>query len=388
MTYGFNYGNEILIQIANRVKGIIDPNDRFFRFNADRFVLTIDNYIDRDQLTDIAHRILEIFEHPIMGSVENQYINAEISIVEIHDKGITVDKLLQDAVLALDNLDKNSNEQICFYQDVMEEQIIRQDRIARALRAIIENEEDEQSRLYLHFQPKWCLKNNRLIGFECLSRLYVNELGNIPPIEFIDIAEKRWFIYDLGKLILQKACRFLSKIYDLGFDDIKISVNISVIQLLRDEFVKDLIEIIESSGIDKKSLILEITESIIMENFDLINKKLEKIRRTGILISLDDFGTGFSSLSRLRELNIDYVKIDKYFVDNIREGNDDTLITADIISMSHKVGLKVVAEGVEREDQKKYLERNQCDILQGYLISKPLNEDKAIDFLKNKSIGL
>ena len=388
MTYGFNYGNEILIQIANRVKGIIDPNDRFFRFNADRFVLTIDNYIDRDQLTDIAHRILEIFEHPIMGSVENQYINAEISIVEIHDKGITVDKLLQDAVLALDNLDKNSNEQICFYQDVMEEQIIRQDRIARALRAIIENEEDEQSRLYLHFQPKWCLKNNRLIGFECLSRLYVNELGNIPPIEFIDIAEKRWFIYDLGKLILQKACRFLSKIYDLGFDDIKISVNISVIQLLRDEFVKDLIEIIESSGIDKKSLILEITESIIMENFDLINKKLEKIRRTGILISLDDFGTGFSSLSRLRELNIDYVKIDKYFIDNIREGNDDTLITADIISMSHKVGLKVVAEGVEREDQKKYLERNQCDILQGYLISKPLNEDKAIDFLKNKSIGL
>lgn len=125
-----------------------------------------------------------------------------------------------------------------------------------------------------------------------------------------------------------------------------------------------------------------------MENFDLINKKLEKIRRTGILISLDDFGTGFSSLSRLRELNIDYVKIDKYFIDNIREGNDDTLITADIISMSHKVGLKVVAEGVEREDQKKYLERNQCDILQGYLISKPLNEDKAIDFLKNKSIGL
>lgn len=192
----------------------------------------------------------------------------------------------------------------------------------------------------------------------------------------------------MGKLILQKACRFLSKIYDLGFDDIKISVNISVIQLLRDEFVKDLIEIIESSGIDKKSLILEITESIIMENFDLINKKLEKIRRTGILISLDDFGTGFSSLSRLRELNIDYVKIDKYFIDNIREGNDDTLITADIISMSHKVGLKVVAEGVEREDQKKYLERNQCDILQGYLISKPLNEDKAIDFLKNKSIGL
>jgi EAL domain-containing protein (putative c-di-GMP-specific phosphodiesterase class I) len=152
-------------------------------------------------------------------------------------------------------------------------------------------------------------------------------------------------------------------------------------QLLRDEFVRDIIRIIESSGIENTSLVLEITESIIMENFDLINQKLKEIRKTGILISLDDFGTGFSSLSRLRELNIDYVKIDKYFIDNITEDKDETLITADIISMSHKFGLTVVAEGVEEEGQVKYLTKNDCDILQGYYISRPLSEDKAIEFM-------
>ena len=143
----------------------------------------------------------------------------------------------------------------------------------------------------------------------------------------------------------------------------------------------NIIRIIESSGIENTSLVLEITESIIMENFDLINQKLKEIRKTGILISLDDFGTGFSSLSRLRELNIDYVKIDKYFIDNITEDKDETLITADIISMSHKFGLTVVAEGVEEEGQVKYLTKNDCDILQGYYISRPLSEDKAIEFM-------
>ena len=175
---------------------------------------------------------------------------------------------------------------------------IRQDIIERALRAIIENESNEKQSLYLNFQPKWSLKDNRLMGFESLARLNIEGLGNISPIEFIDIAEKRMLIYDLGNHILRQACKFLKKINDMGYDDIKVSVNISVIQLLRDEFVKDIAQIIESSGIEKSSLVLEITESIIMENFDLINDKLKEIRKTGILIALDDFGTGFSSLSQ------------------------------------------------------------------------------------------
>ncbi|HHU50050.1 MAG TPA: EAL domain-containing protein [Clostridiales bacterium] len=331
----------------------------------------------------MAERIVDVFKHQLPEGFENRYIDVEVSIVEIKQSNISVDKLLQDATLALDNIDENANERICFYEDVMEKQVMRQDKIERALRAIIENEKENNNSLTLHFQPKWNLKNNCIIGFESLSRLYVEGLGHISPLEFIDIAERRLLIYDLGKQILQKSCTFLKKLNNLGFNNIKLAVNISVIQLLRDEFVKDISEIIESSGIDKSSLVLEITESVIMENFDLINEKLKQIRKAGVLISLDDFGTGFSSLSRLSELNIDYVKIDKYFINKITDNNDEKIITADIISMSHKFGLTVIAEGVEKEEQKKYLEQNNCDILQGYLIGRPLEEEGVIDFLKS-----
>lgn len=383
MTYGFNYGNNILIQVANRVKELIEPKDKLFRFNADRFVLLVNNYRSKNELTELAERIVDVFKHQLPEGFENRYIDVEVSIVEIKQSNISVDKLLQDATLALDNIDENANERICFYEDVMEKQVMRQDKIERALRAIIENEKENNNSLTLHFQPKWNLKNNCIIGFESLSRLYVEGLGHISPLEFIDIAERRLLIYDLGKQILQKSCTFLKKLNNLGFNNIKLAVNISVIQLLRDEFVKDISEIIKSSGIDKSSLVLEITESVIMENFDLINEKLKQIRKAGVLISLDDFGTGFSSLSRLSELNIDYVKIDKYFINKITENNDEKIITADIISMSHKFGLTVIAEGVEKEEQKKYLEQNNCDILQGYLIGRPLEEEGVIDFLKS-----
>lgn len=378
ITYGFSYGDEILVQIAGRIKELIRPNDMLFKLGADRFLLVVDNYEKKEELNVLAEKIADIFENPIIGSVEHQYINIEIGIAEVK-QDITVDKLLQEATLALDMINRNKSQHICYYEDIMDEQVMRQDRIEKTIRAVI-NSEDNHS-LSLNFQPKWHANRNCLAGFEALARLNVEGLGNIPPAEFIDIAEKKMLMYDLGKVILRKACRFLNKISDMGNEDIKLSVNISVIQLLRDEFVKDVLEIVESSGIDKKSLVLEITESVIMDNFDLINGKLKAIKKAGILVSLDDFGTGFSSLSRLHELKIDYVKIDKYFVDKIIDQDEKKLIIADIISMSHKFGLTVVAEGVEKEEQKIYLKKSNCDILQGYLISKPLDEARAIEFI-------
>lgn len=382
MTYGFNYGNEIIRQIADKVKGLIEPKDRLFRFGADRFVLVVNDYDSKGQLSALAERIVDQFKTPITDN-KQQYIDVELSIVEIKHNKLHADRLLQDATLALDCIDEKANERICFYQEVMESAVVRQDKIEKTLIRII-NGEDKHS-LTLHYQPKWYLKKNCLIGFESLARLKVEGLGNVSPLEFIDIAEKRLLIYDLGKKILDKACKFIKKLNYMGYENIKVSVNISVIQLLRDEFVKDLLEIIESAEIDKRSLVLEITETIIMENFDLINEKLEEVKRNGISISLDDFGTGFSSLARLSDLYIDYVKIDRHFINNISKSNEDMLITADIISMSHKFGLIVVAEGVEKEEQKKYLEENDCDILQGYLISKPLDEESAIKFISEES---
>jgi EAL domain-containing protein (putative c-di-GMP-specific phosphodiesterase class I) len=209
-------------------------------------------------------------------------------------------------------------------------------------------------------------------------------LGIIPPLEFISLSEKRMLMYDLGNLILRRSCDFLNLLKNSGFENIGVAVNISGIQLLRDEFNDDIGKIVDETGINIGLLEFEITESLLIDNFDQMNQTLKEIKEQGITISLDDFGTGFSSFARLRDLNIDSIKIDKYFIDKIAVTEEASLISADIISMAHKIGLSVVAEGVENEMQKDYLAKSNCDIIQGYLISRPLDQDEAIRFLEGR----
>jgi FOG: EAL domain len=177
------------------------------------------------------------------------------------------------------------------------------------------------------------------------------------------------------------AFRFLKQIEQTGYKNIEIAFNVSAIQLLRDDFLPDLVQIIRETEINPSNLNIEITESIFSNNYQEINDKLEEIRKLGIKISIDDFGTGYSSLARERELNINCLKIDKYFIDKLNNHDVDGCITGDIISMAHKLGHSVIAEGVEYEEQKQYLIKNNCDFVQGYLFSKPLPEALAIDIL-------
>ncbi len=209
----------------------------------------------------------------------------------------------------------------------------------------------------------------------------------IPPLEFIEIAERNHLIYDLGLLILRDACAFLTELDDAGMKKRTVAVNISVLQLLRKEFTAHVEEVLKEYQIDPEMLEFEITESILSDNFDLINLKLRQIRKKGIKVSMDDFGTGFSSLARLRELSIDAVKLDRHFISRIKENEKPSYISIDIISMAHRVGLKVVAEGVETEEQLDFLKKYQCDYAQGYYISMPLEKDKALEMLINEKRG-
>jgi EAL domain-containing protein (putative c-di-GMP-specific phosphodiesterase class I) len=164
-----------------------------------------------------------------------------------------------------------------------------------------------------------------------------------------------------------------------------VAVNVSVAQLLREEFVEELKGIVNSYDIDMHALEIEITESILFENFNLVNEKLSELQQLGITVSLDDFGTGYSSLSRLRELNVNVVKIDRSFVEKIKDVSDSHAIIGDIISMAHKAELVVVAEGVETQEQLAYLQRNECDIVQGYYFSRPMDSVAAFEFLERFS---
>lgn len=382
MTYGFRYGNEVLMEIAQKLQGIIGKKAKLFRFDGDRFAVVAWDYKNREALREKAQNLLEIFREPIFSKDGHQYLSMEISIVEKKELSDTVDKLVQDAALALANINKNEAYSIAFYEDIMENQVMRQDKIEKTLRGCIMNpEEDEFS---LVFQPKWNLKKNKVEGFEALARLSAEELGAVSPLEFISIAEKRHLIYDLGNLIFWKTGQFMKMLKAEGYIDAVVSVNVSGIQLLRESFVADFDSVLRTFDVEPGQLEIEITESVILENFALVNEKLQEIKERGALISLDDFGTGFSSLARLREMNIDIVKIDKYFIDKISMNPEHELITADIISMAHKLGLKTVAEGVETSAQMEYLKNHNCDFVQGYYVSKPLSSEHALEFLKKQ----
>ncbi len=214
-----------------------------------------------------------------------------------------------------------------------------------------------------------------------MARLKSDKLGNVSPVEFIPLAEETMLIVPIGKKILHMSCDFLKKLESLGFGEIKVSVNISAIQLLRDEFIDDLLGILAEHEVRPSGMGLEITESVFAGNFASLNEKLLKLKETGFSVSLDDFGTGYSSLARGRELHVDCLKIDRIFIEKLAYLAPEEAITGDIISMAHKLGQCVVAEGVDHEKQKQYLVESNCDYMQGYLFSRPIDAEDAIVLL-------
>lgn len=381
MTYGYMYGNEILKQIAFKIQEALQSDEKLFRFDGDRFVVVFDDYEDQDELNKWADKLIRVFEEPIMIGSEKQYLDIQVALVEVNNNHTSADKMLQDATLTLSHIKDRTALQKAFFNNAMEDNLQRQDKIVKVLREVVEGRDCPN--FYLEFQPKLDLRSNEIIGFEALARLRMEELGQIGPDEFIALAEEKLLIFDLGHRILKLACTFIGKLQAAGFTDLTVAVNISGIQLLREDFLEKLQQSLCISNGHIASLEFEITESVLFDHYEQVNETLAEIKKMGITISLDDFGTGFSSFSRLEELNIDNVKIDKLFIDKITEIDEKNLIISDIISMSHKIGLEVIAEGVEDEQQKVYLRKHDCDIIQGYHLSKPLANDKALAFLSN-----
>ena len=228
----------------------------------------------------------------------------------------------------------------------------------------------------------YSLVSNKVCGFEALARLKSEKLALIPPLEFITIAGKTNMINALGENIIIQCLGFLKKLEQNGHDKIAVSINISMLQFMEDGFADRLLKMIHEMGINPENVGIELTESIFITESAQLNISINALKEAGINLLIDDFGTGYSSFSRLSELNIDCLKIDKSFIDKLIEPNPEEAITIDIILMAQKLGHCVVAEGVEYETQLSYLRECGCDKIQGYLISKPLDEKAALDILK------
>ncbi|NBK22379.1 MAG: EAL domain-containing protein, partial [Spirochaetia bacterium] len=294
------------------------------------------------------------------------------------------DQLLRNVLVASEKAHTlwGSETPFCFFDKEMEQQMFREEEITSELMHLASGE--GSGSLFLQYQPIYDVASESICGFEALARLKTPSLGLISPLEFIPITEKTKLIIPLGETIFLQAFRFLNRLRDQGCTQMSVSVNVSAIQLLRHDFIPSLQRMIKAMQIDARYLVLEITESVFASNYQEINRILGQLQKIGIQIAMDDFGTGYSSLARERELNVNCLKIDKFFIDKLMVLSDDEAISGDIISMAHKLGHCVVAEGIEHERQLAYLRRFHCDKIQGYLISRPLDEEAALALAKEQ----
>lgn len=224
----------------------------------------------------------------------------------------------------------------------------------------------------LLFQPQIDISTGAISSVEALLRWNNSKLGTVPPDKFISVAEETTLINPIGDWVLVTACEYLKQIRERGHRNIVMSVNISIIQLMQQNFTQRVLEVLEQMCIPPQYLELEMTESMLIESYDVIREKVLELRSYGIKIALDDFGKGYSSLSHLNNIPINTLKIDKTFIDTINGEEDVISLTGMIIMIGHRLGMRIVAEGVEREEQFKYLQKHQYNKIQGYYFSKPL----------------
>lgn len=381
-TYGYAFGDKIIKQFSDKLIEKLEKDDRLYRFSSDRFVIMIDFKKTIQYQMDLAKEIIRTFKQPITVENAQQFISIEIGIVELDGHQKEISQVFQEASITLSYL-REKDLQIGMYNAQMEAYVKNEDFIEHIIRRAIRKSPEVNMKMV--YQTLVNMKNNEIVGFEALLRVSTDTGLIIPPQAIINVAEKRQIIFELGHQILFEVSNFIKRMDNAGIQDKHVAVNISGLQILREEFVDAVRRIIQTVGINPQCLEFEVTESVLMDNLEIVNQKLNQISQLGISIALDDFGTGYSSLSRIRDMNLDIVKIDKFFIDRIETLKYDQLITGDIISMSHKLGLTVVAEGVETKKQWDYLKENNCDVVQGYYFSKPLDEEDAFELLMRKN---
>lgn len=380
--YGFHYTQNLIKAASVSLSQYCNEQRMLFQTYGNRFVYYVTAYRDQAELTDFCTTIAE----NMRSLFETDRINCGIGVLELDQKNqsLTTDALLQKLLIASERAITISEKEfsICFYDAALEAIVNRESDIRQALTAIVDSIPGDE--LFLLYQPILDAKTRLICGFEALARIRTQKLDLVSPVEFIPIAEKTKMIIPIGEQIIVQAFSFLNKLKEHGFGSVRISINVSIIQLLRPTFVERLFELISSMNVNPRNVGIELTESVFASDYECINKKIEKLKEAGLSIAIDDFGTGYSSLAREKELDVNSLKIDKYFIDKLLDIDHNLAITSDIISMAHKFGHCVVAEGVEYESQMQYLIDHHCDHIQGYLISKPLEEDSALAFLRDQ----
>jgi len=368
-TLGHEAGDALLRAVADRLRGTLAPGT-LARLGADEFAAVVVDPPDPDALARTARRILSVLEAPFHIGGRDLFLTASVGLAVGPADGRDADRLLRNADAAVIHAKGRAGSDFRFYRPSMNEAAVERLELENRLRRGVERGEFQ-----VYYQPLVEAMGLEVAGAEALVRWQDPEHGMISPGAFIPLAEETGLIVPLGREILRTACRDVRRLEREEGVALRVSVNLSVRQLSDPTLLRSLDDALSESGLPAERLVLEITESMLMDPDDEARGILEALRERGVGLAIDDFGTGYSSLGYLKHFRVDHLKIDRTFVNDVTRNADDAAITGTIIAMGHGLGLRVVAEGVETEEQLAFLRENRCDLLQGFLFSPPLPLD-------------
>jgi diguanylate cyclase len=376
-TLGHGAGDEILMQCAQRLRAVVQAQPAagtvrpgvgdLGRLGGDEFVVILPEGGSRGGASAMAESIIGALREPIRIGEHEIVMTPSIGLALSPDDGVDATALLHNADLAMYFSKRRAHGGYAFFETSMSDGALRRMTVEGKLRGALERNE-----LSLNYQPQFELATGELAGLEALLRWNNPDLGAVPVLEFIEIAEDTGLIVPIGEWVLRTACAQARRWRDQGLPFRHLSVNVSGVQFLRRDFPETVARALTEAGIEPHLIELEITETVVMRDEAWSEKALAALRAVGVSLAIDDFGIGYSSLGRLRNLAVDRLKVDRSFVSNLETGVRDRSIASAIIKMSRTLGINVVAEGVETFSQMLYLQEQQCEAAQGYLFSKPL----------------
>ena len=372
-TLGHSAGDMLLRSAAQRLTTCVHSTDVLSRLSSDKFAVLQTNFTSLDNVTRLSQNILNTLSEPFFLDGNKVRTGVSIGITICPSDSTNVDQLLENAYTTMQQAKQQGGNNYQFYSADLQERLFLENELHDAL---------QREELLLHYQPQVALHNGRVIGVEALLRWQNPNRGLVSPAKFIPIAEESGLIISIGEWVLRTACT-QNKVWQAdGLPPLKMAVNLSARQFKQQNLVKMVAQVLKETRLDPTYLELELTESLMMENVQQALTILQQFHDMGISLSLDDFGSGYSSLNYLKRFPIHALKIDQSFVRDLVLNSDDAAITKAIISLAHSLQLSVIAEGLETQEQLEYLKANGCDEIQGYYFSRPLPADALTKLLQ------
>jgi diguanylate cyclase (GGDEF)-like protein/PAS domain S-box-containing protein len=380
-TLGHHMGDQLLMEAAQRIRSCVRESDTVARLGGDEFTVILNELHDVSHIGVVSEKIIETLAKPFQLQDDHVFVSASVGVTVYPEDDVSAEELLKNADQAMFAAKQNGRNRVNYFTKSMQESAHQRMRLIRDIHQALE---DDQFSVY--YQPIVSLASGRIHKVEALLRWQHPDQGFISPADFIPVAEETGAIHEIGNRVFMEAAQRVNAWRSSYGSQFQVNINISPVQFLAEGVVTDnWLEYLRQNNIDPKGIVIEITEGVLLKATSNIDEKLCQLREADIQVAIDDFGTGYSSLAYLKRFDIDYLKLDKSFVSNLETDANDLALSEAIIVMAHKLGIRVVAEGVESEAQRAILKKTGCDYAQGYLFARPMPADEFEFLLQNKS---